>query len=128
MDLSGFGGSYENNCQIMLHAGLKWLEEHPEEKNGLKFEEYKNIYGVIIPKNQIAKQLESIVVSAGNDCTGAMVHAVIGTLLWVAKYSWSEFLVKVEKEAPDRIYEWDGTIKSAPITDLSLEMDKKEDY
>ncbi len=29
VSLSGFGGSYEWACQIMLFAGMVWLEKNP---------------------------------------------------------------------------------------------------
>lgn len=90
-EISGFGGRYEDTCRVMVVAGLKWLDENPEADP--KFTAYKNIYGVISEDNKDVKTLTKVMVEAsGNDCTGAMHQATVGTVLWIKHRSWAEYI------------------------------------
>lgn len=90
-EISGFGGDYEKCCQDMLEAGCKWLDGRPDAD--LKGHDYKNIFGIFTPDSDDAKALEKAVVGAaeGYGATGAMHHAVMSRLLFIAKNGWSEY-------------------------------------
>jgi hypothetical protein len=124
MDISGMGGGYEFECQKMFHAGLAFLAKNP----GLKydFKTFENVYGIISPESDDAKKLEEAVLAATDDCTGAMMQAVIGNLLYVAKHGYDKMIKEVSKKEPDRIYEFDGSIDSIPKTELSEKMETQK--
>jgi hypothetical protein len=88
-EISGFGGGYENACQTMLEAGVKWLNEH---KNAdIKVSGYKNVYGILNADSDDAKALEEVVVASVADCTGAMHQAVMTRLNFIAKNGWDKY-------------------------------------
>ena len=68
--ISGFGGRYEDACRKMLKAGLEWLDKYPNTEP--KYHGYKNIYGIISDDNEDARELDKVMLSACDDCTGAM--------------------------------------------------------
>lgn len=111
IDVSGFGGSYENACQQMLWAGVDWLDKNP---GPITFEEIENVTGIIFTKDR-AKELEFYIVDAvkGERPSGAMVHCVMGHLRFISKNSLSKWLDEF-KDMPDRVFEWDGTESSIP--------------
>ena len=96
--ISGWGGDgnpkggdgYENCCQDMLEAGVKWLIDNPS--CDLKIQSYEHVFGFIRPLNDDAKALESVVVQASRDeATGAMVHAVMARLFYIRKQGWDKY-------------------------------------
>ena len=90
-EISGFGGGYEQCCRDMLHAGVKWLEEHPQADP--KFRAYSGVYGLIMEDNAEGKQLTGAVIKAAKgEATGAMHQAVIGRLLFIKKSGWDEYV------------------------------------
>lgn len=90
-EISGMGGDYEDCCRNMLIAGLKWLEQNP--KANPKFHGFKNVYGIIYEDNEDAKALSKVVIeSGGNDCSCAIYHAVIETILWIKKNGLDKYL------------------------------------
>lgn len=97
-EISGFGGGYEKTCRLMLVAGLKWLEEHPNTDP--KFHGWKNVYGIVREDNDDAKALSEAVVSGApdRDCTGAMHQAVIGATLWIKENDLEKYLEIMNKE------------------------------
>lgn len=103
VDISGFGGGYENACQAMLKAGLEFISDSglPEEK---EFEE---------PRSERVIELEKVMIKAtNNDCTGAMFYTTLGHIINRSKNE-DEYFKKFE-DSPDRVYEWDGTANSIP--------------
>lgn len=89
-EISGFGGGYENMCQNMLEAGVIWLEQH---KNAdLKGHTYKNVFGLFNADSEDAKALEiAVLVPTDGEATGAMVHAVMSRLFYIAKNGWNAY-------------------------------------
>jgi len=85
--ISGFGGGYEAACQDMLNAGVNWLVANAEKRD-FKTSEYKGVFGIIQPASDDAKKLSEVVGSACKDCTGAMHHAVMNRLLFIASKGW----------------------------------------
>lgn len=94
-EISGFGGGYERTCRDMLIAGLKWCNEHPNASP--QFQGYQGVFGLIEETNDDAKQL-SKAVTEGNDCTGAMYHAVIGTIFWIRANGIDAYLEEMNRE------------------------------
>lgn len=99
-EISGFGGGYEEVCQIMLNAGMLWLEEHPDADP--RFKGYEGVYGLLMEDNDDAKALTKVVDEAsetvpGGGCTGAMHHAVMSRLLWIHGHSWEEYREEVAR-------------------------------
>lgn len=120
-DISGMGGGYELTCQMILKNGLKFIEANP----GLKydFKTFQGVHGIISPENTNAKRLEEAMMNGIEDATGAMVHSIISILLFVNEKGWDKALSIIERDQPDRIYEFDGTINSVPQTELSIRME-----
>lgn len=92
-EISGFGGGYENACQNMLEAGIKWLMD---EKNAgfmseIKTQEFRGIYGVLTAESEDAKALEKTILAVCDDCTEAMHHAVMNRLSFIAKNGWEKY-------------------------------------
>ena len=112
VDISGFGGGYEDVCQQMLRNGIEWLKAHPDFKGVMKT--FKNVTGLAIPENDDAKALEAAMMAGISDATGAMHHAVSSHLYYIAKHGYEGWIKMAEEKIPDRIYEWDGTPKSCP--------------
>lgn len=89
-EISGFGGGYEHTCRDMLFAGIKWLEEHPDDDPQIASS--PQIFGVIDTQNEDAKDLvDTIVAASGGDCTGAMVHAVMRHLWYIRNRGWEAY-------------------------------------
>lgn len=120
VDISGMGGGYENECQKMFWAGVEFLKNEPGE---LRFKQYENVHGLIDSSSDDRTQrLENHIVKASDDCTGAMVHSCMLHLLFVSKNGLENWLNEF-KDQPERVFEWDGTEKSCPETDISREME-----
>jgi hypothetical protein len=93
-EISGFGGGYEECCQDMLEAGVRWLQEHPQPK--LEGQTLKNVYGIFDATSDDAKALEAAVLEgAKGEATGAMHHAVMSRLFWIAKHGWDEYCAEL---------------------------------
>ena len=87
-EISGFGGSYEEGCQKMLEAGVKWLAEHDADIQVL---ENPSIYGIIKEGTSDTEELSKAAVAATDDCTGAMHHAVMSRLAYIDKNGWQKY-------------------------------------
>lgn len=123
VDISGFGGGYENECQKILKAGIEFLEKNPGE---IKFKQSKNVFGIIdSSEDQRTSDLEDALVKASGDCTGGMVHATMQHLWFISKNGVDKWLEEF-KDQQQRIFEWDGTVESCPKTDLSERMEAAE--
>ena len=88
-EISGFGGEYEAACQQMLHQGVCWLLAHPGADP--KFHSLQNVYGSVSSDNEDAKQLMAAVLEGLDGVSGAMFHAVIGRLMFVASKGWDAY-------------------------------------
>jgi hypothetical protein len=96
-EISGFGGGYEEGCQVMLEAGVRWIIEHPEADP--KFKGFKNVFGLLLDDNADAKALEEAIMNAtmadgrrvGSEATGAMHQAVVMRCLAVKRLGWEEY-------------------------------------
>ncbi len=91
-EISGFGGSYEAGCQAMLDAGVRWLKEHADKAAKVQVLVNPHIYGIIKEGTPETEELSKIIVKASdNDCTGAMHHAVMARLSYIASHSWEKY-------------------------------------
>lgn len=98
--ISGFSGSYENTCQDMLNAGVHWIMEKKMSGNDLKAHTLNGVYGIIMPENDAAKELEAVLVAAAKgDCTGAMMQAVMTRCIYIAHYGWEKYCAEIRATA-----------------------------
>lgn len=125
VDISGFGGTYEYCCQLMLEGGIAFLKEHPD----FTFEGYANfpqITGIMqVPES--AKDFETALVShpfvKEKGTTGAMHQCVVGHLFMIHTKGYDGWIAEFESD-PDRKFEFDGSVESCPTTELSERMDR----
>ena len=97
VDISGMGGGYERTCQLMLRAGLKYLENKPNFV--WDYKGFENIYGLYWSDSENSKRLNAVLTKAvGGDCTGAMHQAVIGHLCYIHKHSYQSWLRQFKKD------------------------------
>ena len=115
VDVSGMGGSYESACQAMIKAGIDWQTE-----NGpLTADEFKS------EENPRMKSFEQELIKAsGNDCTGAMYYTAKNHAFQRVTKGTDWYFGQFKNE-PTRIYIWNGTKESCPVTDISEKMDKE---
>lgn len=106
LDVSGFGGAYEDACQAMLTNGLKWLASNYEPSR-LKYGSYANVFGLLIAENDFSKEFDRAVCK-DIDSTGAMHEAVVEHIMQIVKCGYGEWLKQdtearsYEREDPDR--------------------------
>ena len=107
-EISGFGGDYEKTCQDMLEAGVKWLEANKDKKKDLKGKTFENVYGIFEADSEAAKDMEKAVMEPvkGQGATGAMHHAVMENLFYIAKVGWDKYVeectaAKAKKETKE---------------------------
>lgn len=110
-EISGFGGQYEECCQEMLEAGVKWLDGHknPElEARTLRMgrkegEEGVEVFGVFDVTTDDAKELEKAVMAVPMvekyGATGAMHQAVMQRLFWIAKNGWGRYCQELRESS-----------------------------
>lgn len=90
-EISGFGGGYEEACQDMLEAGVKWLLANKPES--LVMKESPNIFGIILTEGDEAEALSKAVIDAsGGEATGAMHHAVMSRLHYINANGWDAYV------------------------------------
>lgn len=95
-EISGFGGDYEACCQDMLEAGVKWLEEH--KTPDLKGHSFKDVYGIFVPDSYDSKAMEKAALDAAKgETTGAMHHAVMSRLFFIANNGWGAYCAELRK-------------------------------
>ncbi len=94
-EISGFGGGYEQACRDMVYSGLAWLETKSELD--LKATTYPGITGIFDAESSDAKALEEAVMSACEDCSGAMHHATMNACFFIAKNGWSRYVEEMKK-------------------------------
>lgn len=119
IDISGMGGGYEHTCQLMLQAALDYME-----KSSVSPKEFGE-WGFAKTDNAKAFQ-DAIVKASGNDCTGAMMDAVVANALYIHAHGREAWLHAACEGQPERAYTWDGTIDSVPKTELSEKMAREQ--
>ena len=96
VDISGFGGGYEQTCQKMLRNGIEFLKGKPDfDWSG--YIQYKNVYGICTAVNEDAKALDDAIKEGTDGTTGAMHQAVIGHLAYVHKNGYEAWLKEAQK-------------------------------
>jgi hypothetical protein len=107
-EISGFGGSYEEGCRLMLKAGMEWFDENPDADP--VFKGMEGVYGLMMENNDDANALSEAILNApfvdpdtGEDttvreygATGAMRYAVITSVLWIKKFGWDAYVKEME--------------------------------
>ncbi len=97
-EISGFGGVYERCCQDLLEAGVKHIEERKLGSGDLQITSLKNVYGLCFPENEPAKALsEAVLAAAKGEATGAMHHAVMSRLAYIAEHGWGVYCAELRK-------------------------------
>lgn len=98
VEISGFGGSYEQTCQVMLTEGLKFLSDHPNfdwDSRAPRMGEIK-IVGLLLSKSDDAKALDAAILShpfvKERDPTEVMHQTVVQHLHYIAKHSYSDWI------------------------------------
>ena len=99
VNISGFGGGYEYNCQLMLRAGMKYLKVK-KDFDWSGYETTRGIYGICQAKGNDAKKLDDVLLKASNDCTGAMHQCVVSHLRYIHKSGYEKWL----KDCKGRTY------------------------
>lgn len=101
-EISGFGGGYEDCCQDMLEVGVLWLNTHKQPD--LKGSSIENVYGIFNAESDDAKAMEKVVLAAAKgEATGAMHHAVMSRLFFIAQNGWEKYVTElVEHETKER--------------------------
>lgn len=99
-EISGFGGGYEQACQDMLEAGCKWIEANKSAK--LEGHSYRGVYGLMVADSDDAKAMEAAVMAACEDCSGAMHHAVMSRLFYIAKNGWDKYCEEVRSKVAEK--------------------------
>ena len=99
-EISGFGGGYEDACQAMLEAGVRWLVEHRDRNPDLAVLAIPSVYGLAKVEGEAGKALEAVVIAAAEDkggATGAMHHAVMSRLAWINEHGWEEYVAELTR-------------------------------
>lgn len=123
VDLSGLSGGYENICQQMLKNGIDYLTAKGliGAYSGIAYKEYEGVVGIAIPNTPEAEALDKAIMAGIDGATGAMHQCVVGHLKFIAKKGVDGWLAEFHDE-PNRYFEWDGTEKSCPETEISRRM------
>ena len=96
INVSGMGGGYERACQLMIQAGVKFLDENEFH---FDYKTLKGVYGIAFSDAPWSKDLEKVLLDAvGGDCTGAMHQCVIGHLQYIHKENYEAWLSQVPEE------------------------------
>lgn len=109
-EISGFGGSYELGCRLMVLAGVHWLETNPDRDPHVGH--YRNITGIDKNLNEDAEALEKAMLDApitldgreyrvGEDATGAMVQYSKMHALRAKHIGWDAYCAEMRKEIPE---------------------------
>lgn len=97
-EISGFGGGYEECCQDMLEAGMKFLEAQSPGFDPV-FKGYEGVFGLITEDNEDAKNLTKATIDAAKgEATGAMHHAVVSRLIWIMGNGWDAYCTELSKQ------------------------------
>lgn len=97
-EISGFGNGYEECCQDMLEAGVKWLVANKDRRE-LNAHGFKGVYGIFIADSEDAKALEKAILDAAKgEATGAMHHTVMQRCFVIAKNGWDWYCEELRKK------------------------------
>jgi hypothetical protein len=94
-EISGFGGGYEDACRKMVVAGLEWWDAHPDAD--VSYKEYKNIYGLTTGESDDCKLMEKAMLESVPDCSGAMMQASKGHIMFIHKNGWDKYVEEMSK-------------------------------
>ena len=94
-EISGFGGEYEMACRDMVLAGLQWIENNPNCE--LSYKTYKNIYGLTTGESKDMELCQEAMIEAVEDCSGAMLQAAMGHLMFIKVNGWDEYKHEMNK-------------------------------
>lgn len=109
-EISGFGGSYEAACRAMLASTLEFWDTQPEEFNPI-YEQYENVTGIAIDKNEDAKRLDEAMLAAefigphgtpqraGEGASGAMHQAVVNHAFFIRANGWEAYVEALREES-----------------------------
>lgn len=93
--VSGMGDNYEKECQKMLRVGLEWLDAN---SGNLRASECTNVVGAVTADNPYTEKMMEAIAACVPGCTGGMMHAVVGHIVYIQKNGWDEYVKKSEKE------------------------------
>ena len=106
-EISGFGGSYEGACRVMVLAGIDWFEQNKESNP--RFGEYENVTGIIDANNDAAKAMVKHMIDAadayakecgdGGGVTGAMVQYTVHHAMYAFREGWEKYQ-RLRREMP----------------------------
>lgn len=96
-EISGFGGEYEQACQDMLEAGVKWLLAQPTQPVDIQYRGFAGVFGLCASHNENAEELDKAILSVVSDSSTMMHHAVIGRLMYINKNGWDSYVSKLTK-------------------------------
>ena len=108
-EISGFGGGYEDACRRMTIVGVNWLRNHPEEVKLWNAAEAKwkkdNPDKKYMPNSAYPdsrREFEQEIVSACEDCTGAMFGAAVGHAKAIVSMGWDKYVDNVLEHRKNR--------------------------
>lgn len=112
VELSGFGGGYEDMCQRMLWRGVAYLAEMKPPLDIWKgVSSYDGVYGLLMTKGDGIKALEAAIILPGDDVTGAMHQCVMGHLRYIHEHGTEGWMAHMlEYPSPDKVFEWSGDL------------------
>lgn len=100
-EISGFGGGYEDACRKMVIAGIKWCDDNPRKKP--RYKTFKNVYGITVDENPAMLEMQKIMLEVvGGDCTGAMMQACMGHVMFIRENGWEKYVEEMTKRKPDK--------------------------
>jgi len=113
VDISGMDESrkqygYEWGCQVLMFRALDWLKRH--EGENARFEGFKNVTGIMLPKNDAAKEMEKFALDHEKirefGATGAMVQYALLHAMQRHKLGEDGYFAEF-RDQPDRIFDFD---------------------
>ena len=96
-EISGFGGEYEQGCQDMLEAGVKWLLAQSTQPVDIQYRGLSGVFGLCTSHNEKAQELDEAILGVVDDCSTMMHHAVISRLMYINKNGWDSYVSKLTK-------------------------------
>lgn len=125
-DISGFGDGYEECCQKMLTAGLKFLADRAAF-DWDSYSQYKNVIGFMTTDGADGKALDKVLLNAADKLggsSGAMHQAVVNHLHYISNHSYREWLEQAAKRRPEDVYEIDDPEREALVRSVEGEVTK----
>ena len=109
-EISGFGGGYEACCRVMVLAGIRWLDEHPDADP--IFKGYEGVFGLITEVNKDAEALIEAIMDAEvtvngkperarKSATGAMHQAAVWHCLAYKRLGWQKYCQTLRERPQD---------------------------